>query len=61
MSTTFQGDKVLDVLEALEEAARTPNVHLVDLKEVLDKENWSVYHNVCVSNLNCNQYEHDSH
>ncbi|KLO16159.1 hypothetical protein SCHPADRAFT_223065 [Schizopora paradoxa] len=46
MYSRFRGNEVPDVLVALEMAARSRKIHLVDLQKVFSWENWRAFQNV---------------
>lgn len=44
--TTVEELGIVGVLKALEEASRTPSIHLKDFNAIFSWENWSAYQNV---------------
>ncbi len=48
MLSTVERYGVVGVLEALEEAAREPNIGLADFSEIFGKEKWGANRNACV-------------
>ncbi len=44
--TTIEEFGIVGVVKALEEAAQTQDIHLMDFNRIFSRESWDAYHNV---------------